>query len=96
MNFSCIINNHPIIKDINTIKLSDNIIHVAKSPKYNFDIYGEYVVKEYNFLWNIETLIKGNLIETNCNIKDIKKLCFEGVTFEDIVINKSANFYLFK
>jgi len=73
----------PIIKDINTIKLSDNISHVAKSPKYNFDIYGEYVVKEYNFLWNIETLIKGNLIETNCNIKDIKKLCFEDVTFNE-------------
>jgi len=73
----------PIIKNINTIKLSDNISHIAKSSKYNFDIYSECLVKEYNFLWNIKTSIRGHLIETNCNIKDIKKLCFEDVTFNE-------------
>jgi gliding motility-associated-like protein len=54
--------------------------------------YNNTVCQDGTYTWIIvygdkntdkETLIKGNLIETNCNIKDIKKLCFEDVTFNE-------------
>ena len=47
---------------LNPLKLSDTITHIAKSPKCHIDIYSEYLVKEYNHTWKVETWIRGHHI----------------------------------
>ena len=47
---------------INPLKLSDTITHIAKSPDYHIDIYSDYLVKEYDHLWKVETWIRGHHI----------------------------------
>lgn len=69
---------------ISSIKLNENITHIAKSPHYEIDIYSDYIVKEYPFKWYIETWIRGHHIESvNENIVDIKTIKFENVHFTE-------------
>jgi hypothetical protein len=82
------INNGNVLKkkikniNINKIKITNDIYHIAKSPKYEIDIYSEYLIKEYNYNWKIETWKRGHNIENiNPNINDIKKLQFENISW---------------
>jgi len=80
------------INDINSIKLSDNITHIAKSPHYEIDIYNDYIMKKYDFNWKFETWIRGHLIKNNKidndkhnknHIEDIIELNYEDIKFEE-------------
>ena len=89
------INNQEL--SCNPLKLSDTITHIAKSPHYHIDIYSDYLAKEYNHIWKVETWIRGHhileepLIElplTNNNnnnnkIVDIKSLQFENISWTE-------------
>jgi hypothetical protein len=69
--------------NINKIKITDNIYHVAKSPNYKIDIYSKYLINEYNYNWKIETWIRGHEINNSINIIDIKKLKFENILYDE-------------
>ena len=72
------------INTINTIKLSDNVSHIAKSPFYEVDIYSDFIAKEYKFNWNVETWMRGHLIETVCeHVKDVKEIHFEDIAYTE-------------
>jgi hypothetical protein len=65
--------NHKKKETIHTLIINKNIIHIAKSPHYEIDIY-EYIYQQYPYQWNIETWKRGHEIHSeNTNIKDI---CF--------------------
>jgi deoxyribonuclease-2 len=76
------------LQEINVIKLSKNITHLAKSPHYEIDIYEDYIMKNYNFNWKFETWIRGHLIknsEENCenHIEDIKKINYDSISYDE-------------
>ena len=73
------------MNQVNVIKISKNITHIAKSPKYEIDIYEDYILKNYNFNWNFETWIRGHLIknENENNIKDIKTINYDNITYNE-------------
>ena len=77
----------PKIESIITVKISDNITYIVKSPNIHIDIYSEYICtcKEYNSLHlYVETWQRGHHIENNCsNITDIKKLKFEEIEYNE-------------
>jgi hypothetical protein len=63
--------------DINVIKLTNEMYHVAKSPNYVIDIYSDYLAKKYDCVWFVESWIRGHRIEERAAISrvvDIEKL----------------------
>jgi deoxyribonuclease-2 len=69
---------------ISKIIISDDIVHIAKSPLNKIDIYSDYIIKEYNYNWKVESWMRGHCIKTPCeNIVDIKNLCFEDVNYTE-------------
>jgi len=70
------------INNFNTIKITDDIIHVAKPQFINLDIYSKYVAKDFSYSWKIETGHSNYKIEEKTsNIQDIKTIKFENITF---------------
>jgi hypothetical protein len=78
--------NPPATSDINTIWLTNEMYHVAKSPNYVIDIYSDYLAKKYPYVWFVQTLFRGNRCncvigtegkeETVVRVIDIEKLGF--------------------
>lgn len=63
--------------NFNTIVLSDTVTHMAKSPKYLFDIY-DCIAQRYPCNWNIETWKRGHeIVKKNPKLKDISLLKYE-------------------
>ena len=58
--------NPPVTCEINTIWLTNEMYHVAKSPNYVIDIYSDYLAKKYPYVWFVQTLFHGN--RCNCII----------------------------
>jgi hypothetical protein len=52
--------NPPATCEINTIWLTNEMYHVAKSPNYMIDIYSDYLAKKYPYVWFVQTLFHGN------------------------------------
>lgn len=72
------------INTFSTIKLSDNVSHIAKSPFYEVDFYSDILAKEYKFNWSVESWLRGHLIETVCeNVTDVKEIKFEDITYKE-------------
>jgi deoxyribonuclease-2 len=76
--------------DFNKIYISDKIIHIAKSSKNNIDIYSDYIAKEYNSIWYIETWIRGHKIlddneerKTHHLIRDISNLKYNSYEYNE-------------
>jgi len=73
----------PKIDKMNTIQITDTIIHIAKPPSLEIDIYGDYIAKGEH-IWKVETWQRGhNIKTTNKNIIDINKIKFEDITFSE-------------
>ena len=70
--------NFPKVNKINILKLTDNIIHIAKPPHYNINIYSEYITKDYN--WKVETQQCEYHKQTN-NLSYIKSIKYEYFEF---------------
>jgi len=73
----------------NPLKLTDTISHIAKPPHCHIDIYSDYLVKEYNHLWKVETWIRGHhilepLIEVSLDLSSHKIIDITSLQFEDI------------
>ena len=78
---------NPIIDDkqhISVLKISDHITHLAKTPHYEIDIYGDYIAKIYNYNWKIETWLRGHLITTITeNISDVNSVRFDNFSYTE-------------
>jgi hypothetical protein len=70
--------NFPKVNKINILKLTNNIIHIAKPPNHEIDIYSEYITKDYN--WKIETYQH----EHNSKLTYIKSIKYEHFEFTSI------------
>lgn len=76
--------NFPIKKSIttNTIKLTESISHIAKSPNFHIDIYSECIANRYTYNWKIETWIRGHQIEKqHSNVYDVKNLQYKNFSY---------------
>lgn len=68
----------PKVNKLKILKITDDIIHIAKPYQFNIDIYSEYIATEYKFNWNIQTWKRGHKIkESTSNIYDIINMKFE-------------------
>jgi len=80
---------------IQTCNLTDTIIHVAKSPHNNIDIYSEYLAKEYPGCWQVETWIRGHHIESSSNLSlislDDTIIDITGIKFENVCWTESQD-----
>ena len=69
---------------INILNLSDEITHIAKSHKYNIDIYSQYIANEYKLNWKIETWIRFHkIMNESKNVVDISNIQFEDVKYSE-------------
>lgn len=68
-------------KEMNTIEFSTDILHIAKSPHNKVDIY-EYL-DVYATDWYAETWRRGHPINTPSRVKDVYKLCVNGVEYKE-------------
>ena len=72
------------------LKLSNTITHIAKPPYCHIDIYSDYLVKEYNHIWKVETWIRGHhileesLTEISLGLSNDKIIDITTLQFEDI------------
>jgi hypothetical protein len=82
-NVMCNVNDEattrePNTSDINVIRLTNEMYHVAKSPNYVIDIYSDYLAKKYDCVWFVESWIRGHHIErgkaVTSRVVDIEKL----------------------
>jgi hypothetical protein len=70
--------------DINKIQITDTIVHIAKSPNYEIDIYSDYIGVNYDYKWKIESWIRGhNVINNITNIEDIKNIKIEEIEYTE-------------
>ena len=67
---------------ISTLSFSEEITHIAKSPKMEIDIYSEYLTI-YATDWYVETWKRGHAITTPSPIKDITHLSIFGVKYRE-------------
>jgi len=67
---------------ISTLSFSEEITHIAKSPKMEIDIYSEYLTI-YAMDWYVETWKRGHAITTVSPIKDITNLSIFGVKYKE-------------
>jgi len=73
-----------IVKSISTLELDDNMVHIAKSPSYEVDIYSQYLVNNYPAQWNVETWIRGHLITSPSPLlKDIDIIFFKDHQYKE-------------
>lgn len=67
----------PKINKINLLKITDDIIHVAKNHNVKMDIYSDYIAKNSPENWYIQTWKRGHHINSiNMKIHDITQLQF--------------------
>jgi hypothetical protein len=70
------------INYFNILKISDDIIHVAKPPNLHSDIYSKIIGKDYSYIWKIQTRQNNHIIhEKSPNIIDIKNIKFENIEY---------------
>ena len=67
---------------ISTLSFSEEITHIAKSPKMEIDIYSEYLTI-YATDWYVETWKRGHAITTPSTIKDVSHLSIFGVKYKE-------------
>lgn len=64
--------------------LTDTLVHMAKSPKAEVDIYSQYVAICYPALWKVETWIRGHTITTPCPlIQDCDTLAYKNIAYKE-------------
>jgi len=72
----------PKVDKINMLKINEDIIHYAKPPNDNVDIYN-YIASIYKYNWKIETWKRGHLIEEkNDHIIDTKEIIIDNIHFK--------------
>ena len=59
---------------INEIIISKNIVHIAKSPNHEIDLYNDYLQRRFQCNWFIETWIRGHkyAVDTCQDINQIR------------------------
>jgi len=67
---------------ISTLSFSEEITHIAKSPKNEIDIYSEYLTI-YATDWLVETWKRGHAITTPSTVKDVTNLSIFGVKYKE-------------
>ena len=67
---------------MSTIVFSDTIQHIAKSPKYEVDIYSDFLV-QYDLEWHVQTWKRGHLFKPSQCIKDVSSLNVRGAEYKD-------------
>lgn len=67
---------------VSTIVFSDTIQHIAKSPKYEVDIYSDFLV-QYDLEWHVQTWKRGHLFKVSKNVKDVSSLNVRGAEYKD-------------
>lgn len=67
---------------ISTLSFSEEITHIAKSPKMEIDIYSEYLTI-YATDWYVESWKRGHAITTPSTIKDVSHLSIFGVKYKE-------------
>jgi hypothetical protein len=72
--------------EISIIEISKSIIHIAKPPSLNIDIY-EYIVDKYNNSWTVATSQKYNYI----NNKNNKIITINEIEFQDFKYSNKYN-----
>jgi len=50
------------------------VFHIAKSTRYDIDIYSDYLEKHYPHQWKVESWIRSHRYPPSKNIHDIQKL----------------------
>lgn len=70
------------IDQMKRVIFSDKIMHVAKPPHYEIDIYSEYL-NTYATDWQVETWKRGHLFPASPHIKEISQLCINGIEFKE-------------
>ena len=70
------------IDQIKRVIFSDKIIHVAKPPHYEIDIYSEYL-NTYATDWQVETWKRGHSFPKSPHLKEIIQLCINGIEFKE-------------
>ena len=72
----------PKINKFNMLKISDDIIHVAKPHTVQFDIYTDCIAKNAPYRWKVQTWKRGHEITANnINIIDINKFKYEHIEY---------------
>jgi deoxyribonuclease-2 len=72
----------PKINKFNLLKISEDIIHIAKPHTMHFDIYSDHIARNAPYQWKVQTWKRGHEITTNnMNIIDINKLKFEHIMY---------------
>jgi hypothetical protein len=67
---------------MSTIVFSDTIQHIAKSPKYEFDIYSDFLI-QYDVEWHVQTWKRGHLFKVSPYIKDVASVNIRGAEYKD-------------
>lgn len=72
----------PKVNKFNILKISDDIVHIAKPHTVQFDIYADCIAKNAPYCWKVQTWKRGHEITTNnINIRDINKLKYEHIMY---------------
>jgi hypothetical protein len=72
----------PKINKFNMLKISDDIIHIAKPHTVQFDIYSDYIVTNAKYRWKVQTWKRGHEIPTvNPLIQDINKFKYKHIEY---------------
>ena len=62
------------VADCRKIWLGEHLFHVAKSPKSHIDIYEDYLVKEFGGPCQVETWLRGQVINETKMVTHIKEM----------------------
>ena len=64
--------------------LGEGMVHLAKSPKGEIDVYSQCLVVCYPTAWKVETWIRGHFITIPCSlIHDIDTLCYQKTKYQE-------------
>ena len=68
---------------VHELVISKNIIHVAKPPKYEIDIYSEYLVDKTKANWKVESWIRSRTYPIVPYVTDIKECKFNTISYAE-------------
>lgn len=72
----------PKIIKINVLKISEDIVHIAKPYNIHIDIYSDYIARNSSCKWNVESWIRGHHINNkNDMIVDISTLQYDTIRY---------------
>ena len=74
---------YPTINKCMPLKLTEDIVHIAKPYNHKIDIYSDYLVKSSHEKWYVQTWKRGHpIITVNSRVNDITNLEFDGIKWK--------------